>query len=167
MHRPTDARRRAAPRVCRATGHRSRWRATTTTWRWSSYSLTSNVSNASSNPSLSRLESLDSNESSMMLLPVAVDPLALLAEQVGLPVDTVRDRVLEVVNGGGYGNSAEGTTYANGAAGGSGSADRGAPLTQIASEESLKDAARINGGADGRPRLVECRTISSTSFGDI
>ena len=34
-----------------------------------------------------------------MLLPVAVDPLALLAEQVGLPVDTVRDRVLEVVNG--------------------------------------------------------------------
>ena len=85
---------------------------------------------------------------------------------MGLPVDTVRDRVLEVVNGGGYGNSAEGTTYANGAAGGSGSADCGAPLTQIASEESLKDAARTNGGADGRPRLVECRTISSTSFGD-
>ena len=118
----------------------------------SSYSL---ASTASSNPSLSRLESIDSSEggSSLQLLAPFEeprDPLALLAEQVGLPVEVVRERVREAIAGGGGG----GPHLVVG-----GRIPR--PLTQIASDESMD----YNQTKQQRVSIAECKTMSSSSFG--
>ena len=91
---------------------------------------------ASSSP-YTRFGSLESNDSSMVPLPVEVNPLDLLAEQIGLTIEIVRARVDQIINTKSTSGDKEGDSRKN---------------SNIVPESSI---------ASKPPLLVECRTLSS------
>ena len=93
----------------------------------------------SSSPSLKRFGSLESNDSSMVPLPVEVNPLYLLAEQIGLTVEIVMARVDQIINAkSDSGDKEEGSRKKSNIV----------PESSVAPKPSL---------------LVECRTLSSVT----